>query len=122
MPYRARGRTFSKKVASFAGHRSVFTHKMLHVLQGTGVYLRGSKLKMPASVGNKKSKAVEQLLEELSVDVVPMPTEQICNSFNELRNQLLLLYELRQVKCFPGPYRKLYFSKVPTLVSSINNI
>jgi len=65
-------------------------------LKGSGVFLRSSKLKMPPSVGNKKSKAVEQLLEELSVDIIPMPTEDICISFNELRNQLLLLYELRQ--------------------------
>ena len=51
---------------------------------------------MPPSVGNKKTKAVEQLLEELGVDVIPMPTEDICQNFNELRNQLLLLYELKQ--------------------------
>lgn len=65
-------------------------------IKGAGAFLRSSKLKMPASVGNKKSKAVEQLLEELSVDVIPMPTEEICQNFNELRNQLLLLYELKQ--------------------------
>lgn len=29
-------------------------------------------------------------------DVIPMPTEEICQSFNELRNKLLLLYELKQ--------------------------
>ncbi|XP_012553597.1 DNA methyltransferase 1-associated protein 1 isoform X1 [Hydra vulgaris] len=65
-------------------------------IKGSGVFLRSSKLKMPPSIGNKKSKAVEQLLEELGVDIIPMPTEEICQSFNELRNQLLLLYELKQ--------------------------
>lgn len=65
-------------------------------IKGSGVFLRSSKLKMPPSVGTKKSKAVEQLLEELSVDIIPMPTEEICQNFNELRNQLLLLYELKQ--------------------------
>jgi len=65
-------------------------------IKGSGVFLRSSKLKMPPSVGNKKTKAVEQLLEELGVDVIPMPTEDICQNFNELRNQLLLLYELKQ--------------------------
>jgi len=65
-------------------------------IKGSGVFLRSSKLKMPPSVGNKKSKAVEQLLEELGVDIIPMPTEEICQNFNELRNQLLLLYELKQ--------------------------
>ena len=74
--------------------------KTTSLFQGTGVYLRGQKMKMPASVGNKKSKAVEQLLDELSVDVTPMPTEDICHNFNELRSQLLLLYELRQVSLY----------------------
>jgi len=65
-------------------------------IKGAGIFLRSSKLKMPPSVGNKKTRAVEQLLEELSVDIIPMPTEDICQSFNDLRNQLLLLYELKQ--------------------------
>lgn len=65
-------------------------------IKGSGVFLRSSRLKMPPSVGNKKSKAVEQLLDELGVDLFPMPTEEICQNFNELRNQLLLLYELKQ--------------------------
>lgn len=80
-------------------------------------------MKMPTSVGTKKAKAVEQLLEELGVgeyglnrmekgvrltkklywrmylyplDLQPMPTEHICQQFNELRNEMILLYELKQ--------------------------
>ncbi|CAB4032227.1 DNA methyltransferase 1-associated 1, partial, partial [Paramuricea clavata] len=53
-------------------------------------------LKMPNSVGTKKSKAVEMLLEELRVELVPMPTEEICKKFNELRNDIILLYDLKQ--------------------------
>lgn len=64
--------------------------------KGAGVYLRSGKMKMPASVGTKKAKAVEQLLEELGVDLQPMPTEAICQNFNELRNDMILLYELKQ--------------------------
>ncbi|XP_073259043.1 DNA methyltransferase 1-associated protein 1-like isoform X1 [Porites lutea] len=64
--------------------------------KGAGVYLRSSRMKMPGSVGTKKAKAVEQLLEELGVDLMPMPTEQICHQFNELRNEMILLYDLKQ--------------------------
>ncbi|KAK3747562.1 hypothetical protein QZH41_015798, partial [Actinostola sp. cb2023] len=35
--------------------------------KGAGVFLRSAKMKMPSSVGTKKAKAVEQLLEELGV-------------------------------------------------------
>eukprot|EP00795_Rhopilema_esculentum_P004303 gene4303-20503_t len=64
--------------------------------KGAGSYLRSSKLKMPQSVGTKKAKAVEQLLDGLGVELYPMPTEKIVLEFNELRNDLLLLYELKQ--------------------------
>eukprot|EP00794_Sanderia_malayensis_P017844 gene17844-19625_t len=63
--------------------------------KGAGVSLRSAKLKMPQSVGTKKSKAVEQLLDELGVELYPMPSEGIVQDFNELRNDLLLLYELK---------------------------
>uniref|UniRef100_A0A6P8HMQ4 DNA methyltransferase 1-associated protein 1 n=1 Tax=Actinia tenebrosa TaxID=6105 RepID=A0A6P8HMQ4_ACTTE len=64
--------------------------------KGAGVFLRSARMKMPTSVGTKKAKAVEQLLEELGVDLQPMPTEHISQQFNELRNEMLLLYELKQ--------------------------
>lgn len=64
--------------------------------KAAGVSLRSSRLKMPNSVGTKKSKAVEMLLEELRVELVPMPTEEICKKFNELRNDIILLYDLKQ--------------------------
>ena len=44
-----------------------------------------SQLKTPMSLGQKKSKAIEQLLEELGVPTRPIPTEQICVQFNDLR-------------------------------------
>lgn len=64
--------------------------------KGAGVYLRSGRMKMPGSVGTKKAKAVEQLLEELGVDLMPMPTEHISHQFNELRNEMILLYDLKQ--------------------------
>ncbi|KAG8132293.1 hypothetical protein E2320_010156 [Naja naja] len=53
-------------------------------------------MKLPSSVGQKKIKALEQMLMELGVDLNPMPTEEIVQMFNELRSDLVLLYELKQ--------------------------
>jgi len=64
-------------------------------LRGTGVSLRSQKMKLPASVGQKKTKALEALLQEFKVDPNPPPTDEICNAFNELRSDMILLYELR---------------------------
>jgi DNA methyltransferase 1-associated protein 1 len=52
-------------------------------------------MKLPAAVGQKKTKAIEQLLNELNIDLHPMPTEEICQHFNELRSDMVLLYELK---------------------------
>lgn len=64
-------------------------------IKSSGVSLRSHKMKLPGSVGTKKAKAIEQLLIELNVDLKPMPTEEICQHFNELRSDMVLLYELK---------------------------
>ncbi|XP_073998570.1 DNA methyltransferase 1-associated protein 1-like isoform X2 [Rhodnius prolixus] len=64
-------------------------------LKGSGVYLRSLRMKLPANIGQKKIKAIEQLLFEMNIDCNQMPTEEICQQFNELRCDLLLLHELR---------------------------
>ncbi len=61
----------------------------------SGVFLRSQRMKLPPSVGQKKSKAIEQMLTELGLEVNPMPTEDICQHFNELRSDLVLLFELK---------------------------
>nr|CAG4644828.1 EOG090X076S [Leptodora kindtii] len=61
----------------------------------SGVFLRSQRMKLPPSVGQKKSKAIEQMLTELGLEVNPMPTDEICQHFNELRSDLVLLYELK---------------------------
>lgn len=53
-------------------------------------------MKLPQSVGLRKLKAIEQLLEELQVESKPIATENICEQFNELRSDIVLLYELQQ--------------------------
>lgn len=52
-------------------------------------------MKLPANVGQKKVKAIEQALLEYKLDPAPPPTEEICVAFNELRSDLVLLSELR---------------------------
>lgn len=61
----------------------------------SGPSLRSSRLRLPAAVGQKKSKAIENLLNELNVDLKPVPTEEICQHFNELRSEIVILYELK---------------------------
>jgi DNA methyltransferase 1-associated protein 1 len=64
-------------------------------VKSSGATLRSSRMKLPGSVGQKKAKAIEQLLLELNIDLRPMPTEEICQHFNELRSDMVLLYELK---------------------------
>jgi hypothetical protein len=62
----------------------------------SGVSLRSYKMKLPGSVGLKKTKAIEQLLDELHIEQRPIATEEICDQFNDLRSDIVLLYELQQ--------------------------
>ena len=43
--------------------------------KASGVYLRSQRMKLPPSVGQKKTKAIEQLLEVAGVDANPVPSE-----------------------------------------------
>ncbi|XP_048757719.2 DNA methyltransferase 1-associated protein 1-like isoform X1 [Ostrea edulis] len=61
----------------------------------SGVSLRSQRMKLPASVGQKKMKAIEQVLEELGIEYNPIPTEDTVTHFNELRQDVVLLYELK---------------------------
>ena len=61
----------------------------------SGVSLRSQRMKLPASIGQKKMKAIEQVLEELGIEFNPMPTDDVVVHFNELRQDIVLLYELK---------------------------
>ena len=61
----------------------------------TCVWLRSSRIKLPSSVGTKRMKAIQQLMKELKIDPHPIPTEEICRHFNDLRSDMVLLYELK---------------------------
>lgn len=63
--------------------------------KGTGVMLRSQRMKLPISVGQKKIKAIEQMITDYNIDPHPMPTPEICQLFNELRSDAVLLYDLK---------------------------
>lgn len=62
---------------------------------GAGVSLRSAKTKQPLQVGLKKSKLVEQIVTQLGVNLTPMATEEIALQYNELRNDIMFLLELK---------------------------
>ncbi|CAD6227817.1 GSCOCG00006275001-RA-CDS [Cotesia congregata] len=63
--------------------------------KNSGVSLRGQRLKLPSSLGQKKIKVIETMLNELKMDLNPPPTEEICQQFNELRSDIILHFELQ---------------------------
>ena len=60
-----------------------------------GVSLRSQRCKLPTNVGQKRTKAIEQMLHEVHIEPQPMPTDEICTQFNDLRSDMVLLYELK---------------------------
>jgi len=60
-----------------------------------GTSLRSQRMKLPPTVGQKKAKAIDQMLKEAGVDSIPVPSENMCTQFNELRSDMVLLYELK---------------------------
>ncbi|XP_042859863.1 DNA methyltransferase 1-associated protein 1-like [Penaeus japonicus] len=66
-------------------------------VKASGVSLRSQRMKLPASVGQKKVKAIEQLLTELNLETNPMAVEEVCQLFNDLRSDLVLMYDLRTI-------------------------
>jgi DNA methyltransferase 1-associated protein 1 len=65
------------------------------VNKGTGITMRSQKMKLPANFGQKRTKALEQMLSEFKVDPNPPAIEEICTAFNELRSDMILLHEIR---------------------------
>ncbi|CAH1163648.1 unnamed protein product [Phaedon cochleariae] len=63
--------------------------------KNSGVSLRSQRMKLPANVGQKKSKGVEQILQEMGLELNPTPSEEICQHFNELRSDMVLLIEIK---------------------------
>lgn len=91
------GPTNSGAASGLSGSLSLTEGIRFPELRLTGVALRSHILKLPASLGQKKLKAIEHLLSELSIEHNPMPVAEVCSSFNELRSDLVVMYELRTV-------------------------
>ncbi|XP_033636516.1 DNA methyltransferase 1-associated protein 1-like isoform X3 [Asterias rubens] len=95
----------------------------------SGVYLRSQKMKLPSSVGQKKTKAIEHLLDELGIPIQPMPTEDISLLYNELRSDMVLLYELKlahancefELQTLRHRYEALAPGKLPSSALSLIN-
>lgn len=103
-PGRGAGRPSRDSIASMTPHISGTAASLLEAntvgikfpdFKTSGTSLRSQRLKLPTSLGTKKMKALEQMIQELGLDQFPMPTETICQNFNELRSDLLLLYEIK---------------------------
>ena len=63
--------------------------------KASGVTLRSARMKLPNGVGLKKTKAIESMCLELGLEAQPPCTDDICTEFNELRSEMVLLYELK---------------------------
>ena len=62
---------------------------------------RSQRMKLPQSVGQKKTKAVEQMLAAAGIEhggagnPMPTPTAEVAREFNSLRSDMVLLYDLK---------------------------
>ena len=63
--------------------------------RGAGPYLRSYRLKVPNTMTNKRAKAMEHILDDLSIGIKPIATEKVTTQFNVLRNNILLLLDLK---------------------------
>lgn len=103
-PGRGAGRPSRDSIASLTPHISGTAATLLEAntvgikfpdFKTSGTSLRSQRLKLPTSLGTKKIKALEQMIHELGLEQFPMPTESICQNYNDLRSDLLLLYEIK---------------------------
>ncbi|CAH1955467.1 unnamed protein product [Acanthoscelides obtectus] len=94
-----------KKIANPSRPSRVDTNHILQVIEtagikfpdykNSGVSLRSQRMKLPTNLGQKKSKGIEQILQELGLELNPTPTEEVCLHFNELRSDIVLLMEIK---------------------------
>ncbi|CAG9764902.1 unnamed protein product [Ceutorhynchus assimilis] len=63
--------------------------------KNSGVSLRSQRMKLPPNVGQKKVKGIEQSLQFLGLEQSPPASEDICQCFNKLRSEMVLLLEIK---------------------------
>ncbi|OQV24507.1 THUMP domain-containing protein 3 [Hypsibius exemplaris] len=64
-------------------------------IKGAGIQARSLRLKLPNAVSSKKATALKIMLNEIKVDEHPMASEEVIDEFNQLRTDLLSLYDLK---------------------------
>ncbi|UJR10597.1 hypothetical protein I4U23_014794 [Adineta vaga] len=60
-----------------------------------GVFLRSQRMILPSSIPNKKLAVIDQVLKQCQLDRNPMATEEIVDEFNDLRSDIVLLFDLK---------------------------
>ncbi|CAF1323639.1 unnamed protein product [Didymodactylos carnosus] len=60
-----------------------------------GVFLRSQRMHLPSSIPNKKLVVIDQVLKECQIERNPMACEEICEEFNDLRSDIVLLFDLK---------------------------
>jgi len=61
-----------------------------------GPYVRSHTILTPLAVSNKVGKKVDDILLELGVGLRPMPTKNVCHTFNELRQDIVTLLDMQK--------------------------
>ena len=69
----------------------VFNLNKCLIFTNISIISRSARMKLPASVGMKKSKAIENMVGELGLETQPPCTEEICTEFNEIRSVRVVL-------------------------------
>jgi len=64
--------------------------------KAVGPFLRSNTILTPLAVSNKVGKKVDDIIIELGVGLRPMPTKAVCQSFNELRQDIVTLLDLQK--------------------------
>ncbi|CAF1124891.1 unnamed protein product [Didymodactylos carnosus] len=60
-----------------------------------GVFLQSQRMHLPSSIPNKKLIVIDQVLRECQLERNPMACEEICEEFNDLRSDIVLLFDLK---------------------------
>jgi DNA methyltransferase 1-associated protein 1 len=61
------------------------------------VFVRSSMMLAPVSQSQRVQRQVDQMLDELGVGIRPTPTREICEAFDALRQEILVLIELQRL-------------------------
>ncbi|XP_050439076.1 DNA methyltransferase 1-associated protein 1-like [Adelges cooleyi] len=62
----------------------------------SGVFKQSQMMKIPSNANPKKAKTVEKVLQSLKIKPNPIPTEKIRQNYNDLRNEIVYLNELKE--------------------------